>query len=43
MTNEDLASVDNRYEIGFTEKFPKSISQLLNQNAGDPAIKARTP
>ena len=42
MTNEDMTSVDDRYEIGSTEKFPEYIPQFLNKNAGDPAIKAKT-
>jgi hypothetical protein len=42
MTNEDMASIDDRYEIGSTEKFPEYIPQFLNKNAGDPAIKAKT-
>ena len=41
MTNEDMTSVDSRYEIGSTKKFPEYIHQFLNKNAGDPAIKAR--
>ena len=36
-----MSSVDDRYEIGSTEKFPEYIPQFLNENADDPAIKAR--
>lgn len=41
-TKETLVSIDDRYEIGLNEKYPRYIPQFLNENIGDPAIKVCT-